>query len=96
MRSEVYRFAVEMERNLQKHDNRPGWKDESSDYLLERLREELEELQAAIDHTDDGRETRILKEAADVANFAMMIADITYGLSIEDAMERNPVSREAT
>lgn len=74
IRPVVLAFALAMERKLRAHDDRPGWKDEPNDYLIARLREEMVELAAALDR---GRHVPldIVGEAADVANFAMMIAD---------------------
>lgn len=94
MRPEVYRFAVEMERILASHDDRPGWEDESSDYLLERLKEEVDELEKALAQTNEGRPEKVFKEATDIANFAMMIADVIYGLGLEDSMRRSDLPTE--
>lgn len=73
----VLGFALEMERKLSKNrhkGDREGWVDESSDWLLGRLKEELSELRkAALNGTDED----VRGEAADVANFAMMIADVS-------------------
>ncbi len=88
MRDRVFRFAAEMERVLKSHDGRSGWEDENSLWLLARLQEETGELSAAI--IEGHSPTVILREAADVANFAMMLADNHYGLSIEDVMKRAP------
>jgi NTP pyrophosphatase (non-canonical NTP hydrolase) len=86
LRPSVVWFAVQMERKLALHDDREGWsKWEVSKfpYLLARLGEELQELMMAIDIAKDATmETAsacsdaIVEEAADIANFAMMIADI--------------------
>lgn len=72
IREEVRWFAVEMERKLRQNDWRGGWADSHPDWLLDRLREETRELDAAV---QAGRPNKIIDEAADVANFAMMIAD---------------------
>lgn len=48
-----------------------------SGYLLDRLNHEVLELAVAM---DTGTKEQIKKEAADVANFAMMIADKTGSL----------------
>ena len=74
LRAEVQWFAEEMERTLRRHDDRPGWKDETQPWLLDRLREEVEELAKILHFGTPAR--RILREATDVANFAMMIADV--------------------
>jgi len=43
--------------------------------LIRRLKEEMYELELATNHTGDAASETIIREAADVANFAMMIAD---------------------
>ena len=75
LRKEVLWFAEQMEIELRKHDNRPGWKGSGLIQLLERLEEELGELHDEI-YLNPMFTKKIIKEAADVANFAMMIADI--------------------
>lgn len=73
-RDVVRAFAIEMERQLQANDHKGGWGDEDRHWLLERLREEVAELTAAI---KERTPSAIVQEAADVANFAMMIADVS-------------------
>jgi NTP pyrophosphatase (non-canonical NTP hydrolase) len=81
-RSVVMWFAGLMEGKLRQHDDRPGWRGESDHYLLEMLKEELDELACEIQSEGGGtewdiimRQVRIQQEAADVANMAMMLAD---------------------
>ena len=62
-------FAQQMERVLRQNDYKGGWDDMEFEDLMERLREETEELEECGLHT-----RKAVKEAADVANFAMMIA----------------------
>ena len=50
--------------------NRAGWRTDSPQALLRRLREEVAELEHAVATGGDVR-----KESADVGNFAMMVAD---------------------
>lgn len=73
-------FAGEMERQLRENDHKPGWSDDSLRHLAERMRTELREVENIV----DGRAVRgyateqlltIIAECADVANFAMMVAD---------------------
>lgn len=74
----VQRFAILMETVLRKNDDKGGWNLDGFPSLMDRLGEEVEELWEAIE--TPGGETRmalIAKEAADVANFAMMVADNT-------------------
>lgn len=85
-----------MERKLRANDHKPGWKGDDRWALYHRLREETVELHNAMrdaeryDTSDRGaRRTpaQILaiagREAADVANFAMMIADVCGALKPE-------------
>lgn len=72
VRPAVRDFALEMERKLARHDNRPGWEHEEGRWLLSRLMDEAVELSDALRKGDIAT---IVDEAADVANFAMMIAD---------------------
>lgn len=84
VRSPVQRFALLMERALQANDHKGGWDEESAEWLLSRLREEAEELAAVTPsaaHSNISCDAeRVGREAADVANFAMMIADVCGGL----------------
>ena len=70
MRGEVAWFAQEMEGQLQENDDKNGWEVMSAKWLLNRLKQEVGELKRAIE-----KKTNVVEEAADVANFAMMIAD---------------------
>lgn len=89
VRPEVWRFALLMERELARHDDRPGWKHTDPNWLFTRLLEEAEELrQTMIDLGGRGgagarerAEERIGPEAADIANFAMFIADVAGALA---------------
>ena len=83
VRESVRWFSEHMERKLSEHDDRPGWIGCDAYWLLERMKEERKELVAALrklEASDGGIKTnglalRVIEEAADVANFAMMIAD---------------------
>lgn len=77
-RPEVRAFADAMEEQLSANDHKGGWQRDTALSLLRRLREETTELARAI-----GGEGDVLKEAADVANFAMMIADVSGALKWE-------------
>lgn len=63
-------FAQQMEHVLRQNDYKGGWDDMAFEDLMERLREETEELEGCGLHT-----CKAVKEAVDVANFAMMIAE---------------------
>ena len=72
MRKAVIDHAERMEKRLQENDHKGGWLTCSLDYLLRRLREEVDELETSLSAYADSDPT---EEAADVSNFAMMIAD---------------------
>lgn len=71
MRDEVKSFAQAMEYKLRRNDHKGGWEERDTATLFDRLEDEVRELRAAI---EDGNPYEIVMEAADVANFAMMIA----------------------
>lgn len=82
-----------MAEKLGEHMDRRGWREEALGYLLRRLLEEAAELYELFlgplynekQHGLTGADWReaVLKEAADVANFAMMIADGVGAFEIE-------------
>ena len=89
MRLSVKRFAAAMEAELAANDHKGGWEHDSAGALLRRLAQEVEELRRALQkrvpaRLAGGREhhrvrselqAAVLSEAADIANFAMMIAE---------------------
>jgi hypothetical protein len=70
-----------MEKKLRKNDYKGGWWECDFSYLIECIWYEFKELMNCFDRTDTGERVPtkpvevICGEAADVANFAMMIAD---------------------
>lgn len=83
-RPEVVRFAAAMERKLEANDHKRGWKHCETLYLMRRLRNEVGELAVLVNAARRGEahvdRDAILSEAADVANFAMMVADVLGAL----------------
>lgn len=71
-RTEVLKFARAMEERLRANDHKGGWKSEDPTWLLGRMLEEAHELAQAV---PDGA---VLHEAADVANFCLMVADVCW------------------
>ena len=67
-------FAWRMAAKLDANAHKGSWRELSPFFLLHRLRQETAELARAL-HSGAAREA-IIDEAADVANFAMMIADM--------------------
>lgn len=80
-RPTLQRFAVAMEAKLRVNDYKGGWRSCRTWWLYRRLQEEETELRIAI---MQGNPVAILGEAADVANIAMMIADVCGGFSQEE------------
>lgn len=85
LRPEVRKFAERMELKLRKHDTDrgvTGWQSESTEYLMNQILEEYHELIVAI---GSGNLYSVCDEAADVANFAMMVADVAYRYGVPPA-----------
>jgi len=84
---EVDWFATQMTRKLNENVDKGHWDGTDLSYLVDRLREEVDEVEEAYDNLieyrsspmyandDDSDWDSLLDECADVANFAMMIAD---------------------
>ena len=78
LRPEVQSFAVHMENRLRKNDHKGGWKDEDPRWLVTRCFEEWQELRNELALTAAYKPSKVVDEAADVANFAMMISDVAH------------------
>lgn len=72
-------FPKKMKDELMKHLNRPGWKKASFHMLFQRLLEEVIELDNVMftrgNEVRKMDKDRAIRECADIANFAMMMAD---------------------
>lgn len=87
-RERILWFSRRMEKKLRQNDHKGHWRNCTRAYLLRRLRTELKELAAESGNfgrltkksmTDAGLQDSaraLISEAADVANFAMMLADV--------------------
>ena len=75
LRTELRWFVQEMEWKLQANDHKGGWRECHPFALFERLQEEVEEIRAQL-NADPDDIAKLVAECADVANFAMMIADV--------------------
>ncbi len=72
--TDVRQFAEVMVRKLIDNSYKANrWEDCSFRYLLDRIQEEIDEVEEALLEQYDPSE--VVEECADVANFAMMIAD---------------------
>ena len=67
------RFTMAMSNKLAQNAHKNGWELDTIKALLERLQEELEELYVTINNQDHA--DTVENEAADVANFLLMIVD---------------------
>lgn len=88
-RPEVVAFADAMEARLRANDHKGGWQQCSVDWLLARLIQEAGELAEEV--VAEIAEQGVLYEAADVANFAMMIADRAGELMCSNAGINGPM-----
>ena len=68
----VAQFAAHMRRKLLENTHKGPWRELSSDYLMTLMADEMDELEEALEKGDP---KAIIDECADVANFAMFIAD---------------------
>lgn len=78
LRPKVLAFASMMEWILKNNDDKGGWQNCEPTWLISRLRDEVSELEQALyNNISRGviNKSEIRNETADVANFAMMIAD---------------------
>jgi NTP pyrophosphatase (non-canonical NTP hydrolase) len=82
MREQVKWFAEQMENKLKANDHKGGWDNCNVYWLWHRIQDESGELLTAINlYRDLGADkNNIIEKAANVANFAMMIADIVRKL----------------
>jgi hypothetical protein len=69
----VWWFSKQMLKKLKLHNHKDHWSGMSDDQLLDRLMDEVKELEHELVNGGDPKD--IAYEAADIANFAMMIAD---------------------
>lgn len=86
----LHSFQGVMFEKLAANRHKGGWSQDTIARLLERLEGELVELRQALDtwskappvtSKEEEAARKVAREAADVANFAMMIADNVGGLS---------------
>jgi hypothetical protein len=78
LRPVVRLFAEAMERKLRANEHKGGWENADWNWLYSRMTDEMCELARAarVAMTKPYGHPPALDEAADVANFAMMIADV--------------------
>ena len=73
----VDQFAVVMRHKLRENRFKGGWRQETAEFLIDKLREEVDELVEVIaaNNLDQFALRDAREEAADVGNMAMMLAD---------------------
>ncbi len=87
LRKSVQQFAEAMELKLRENDHKGSWDKCEIPWLIDRIKKEVKELENAYEHrlTDWGRsadeghfspttDEQLIKECADIGNFAMMVA----------------------
>lgn len=74
LRNSVLWFAQKMETKLRENEYKPDWRNQTQLYLFGYLQGEIKELGEQI-HLDQSDSGRVIEEAVDVGNLAMMIAD---------------------
>jgi len=72
-RDELLDFSASMEMKLRKRDGYGGWRTLPLDYLVKKLKGEMDELIVAIEHEPA---SDVMNEAVDLANYCMFIWDI--------------------
>ena len=78
IREQVRWFVGKMEEQLQANEYKGGWDDSPFEWLVVKLAEETGEVAEAV--IKGLSLERLIKECADVANIAMMIADLARKL----------------
>ena len=79
LRPQLQWFSQQMERVLRENDHKGGWCNERTEDLMDALCDEVGELNfAACPPKGESDSAQVICEAADVAAFAMMIADNAY------------------
>lgn len=88
LRPEVLALALAMEDRLRAHEDKGDWKADGWPHLLDLLETKLGELDAACGDLTRDREApvRVGICAADLANYAMMVADVAGGLDLHGAV----------
>jgi hypothetical protein len=94
LRPVVHAFALLMERKLQRDDTKKGhWRREGISVLWAMLQREMQELDAALMAPEP--DEAIVLECADVANLAMMIADVLTDLTRDKEIKSQGENRVA-
>lgn len=80
IRSEVKWFAEHMESKLKENEHKTGWTDCTVDFLSSQIRKNLNELDSMFQELPSNYavfSANVIRQCSDMANYAMMIADIS-------------------
>ena len=85
VRPEVRAFALAMEAKLRENDHKGGWQKMGWLECYQAMREEAKELHGACSEWQEAANSipfrkHIIREACDVANYAMFVCDVTGSL----------------
>ena len=83
----IEKFSIAMEAVLRGNDDKRGWEHDTLQSLFSRMLDEVAELSHGI---DAGSIFDIRRECCDVANFAMMIWDVTERIRLRMSIEDFP------
>jgi hypothetical protein len=73
-RKSVMEFAHDMEKQLKVNDHKGSWNREHHEFLLNEIYKNLSKLQVALSKEDKSKDVITIR-CANIANFAMMVAD---------------------
>ena len=79
VRKKIGAFEDLMLERMERHIDKPHWTNQKPAYLLVKAMENLGEISRTL--TESGSKIQIAYAAADVANFVMMLTDVTFGLT---------------
>ena len=91
LRDSVQWFATCMEVRLRENDDKGGWSDVPDEHLLEMITSRLWKAQTAL---SDGDHITVVNELADLANFAMMLAENVHQVAMEPGDEEDEAEHD--
>jgi len=96
LRDSVQWFATCMEVRLRENDDKGGWNNEPFQYFIDRMQDELIEIENAIIDIREGRADLIdlVNECVDLANFAMMLAENAHQVAMEPGDEEEEAEHD--
>jgi hypothetical protein len=83
LRESVQWFATVMEVVLRENDHKGGWENDQFQYFVDRMKEEMGEIELAMAGTCQSDLMDVVNECADLANFAMMLAENAHKKAME-------------